>query len=166
MKNHLFTCAIAFFLTLLTCRIVYAHCEIPCGIYGDRTRIDLLYEDIATIEKSMAMINELAGKSGAQDTNQLVRWIENKGVHADKIQHVVTQYFMTQRVKNNEEGGDRYLRQLTSLHQMLVAAMKCKQTVDASHCAKLRELLDYFSAAYFSAEDLKHIREHHGKKKE
>ena len=31
-----------------------AHCEIPCGIYGDSVRIALLYEDIETIEKSLS----------------------------------------------------------------------------------------------------------------
>lgn len=28
----------------------YAHCEIPCGIYGDSLRISLMYEHIKTIE--------------------------------------------------------------------------------------------------------------------
>ena len=28
-----------------------AHCQIPCGIYGDKLRIDLMMEDAATIEK-------------------------------------------------------------------------------------------------------------------
>ena len=32
-----------------------AHCEIPCGIYGDSVRIALIYEHITTVEKSMKM---------------------------------------------------------------------------------------------------------------
>jgi nickel superoxide dismutase len=35
--------------------------------------------------------------------NQLVRWIMNKETHADEIQRIVTQYFMTQRIKVDAE---------------------------------------------------------------
>ena len=55
-----------------------AHCEIPCGIYGDSVRIALLYE---TIEKPMNQINELS-KSENPDYNQLVRWVMNKEEYA------------------------------------------------------------------------------------
>lgn len=143
--------------------LAWAHCEIPCGIYGDKTRIDLLYEDIQTIEKSMKEIQALSGKTDAQSQNQLVRWIENKDDHANKIQHTVTQYFMTQRCKPKDGAErERYIAQITALHGMLIAAMKCKQTVDVANCATLRSLVDDFCAAYFSKEDLQHIREHHG----
>ncbi|MDY6953871.1 MAG: superoxide dismutase [Ni], partial [Thermodesulfobacteriota bacterium] len=33
-----------------------AHCEIPCGIYDDQMRIDMIAEHITTIEKSMKQI--------------------------------------------------------------------------------------------------------------
>jgi hypothetical protein len=41
--------------------------------------------------------------------------------------------------------------------------MKAKQTTDVEHAQHLRQHVDQFAAAYFSAEDLKHIRSHHGK---
>ena len=47
-------------LLVLSANLAYSHCQIPCGIYGDYTRIDLLREHIATIEKSMNQINELS----------------------------------------------------------------------------------------------------------
>ena len=28
---------------------LFAHCEVPCGIYNDELRIAMLYEDITTI---------------------------------------------------------------------------------------------------------------------
>lgn len=151
-------------LVLAAAGAAFTHCEIPCGIYGDQTRITLLYEDVQTIEKSMQQINELAGKTDAQSVNQMVRWVTNKDEHATKVQDVVWQYFMTQRVKPKTEGNerDRYVKQVTILHEMLLVAMKTKQTVDPAHCEKLRSLIDDFSAAYFSEEDLKHVREHHG----
>ena len=52
----------------------YAHCEIPCGIYGDSVRIQLLYEHISTIEKSIQQINSLSAE-GEKNYNQLVRWV-------------------------------------------------------------------------------------------
>lgn len=150
-------------LLLAAAGVALAHCEIPCGIYGDRTRIDLLFEDITTVEKSMDQIQALAGKTDPLSLNQLNRWIANKDDHASKIQDLVTQYFMTQRCKPKAgEEEAKYLTQITSLHAMLIEAMKCKQTVDVAHCAELRALVHRFSAAYFSEEDLKHITEHHG----
>ena len=39
--------------------------------------------------------------------------------------------------------------------------MQAKQTVDATHVAKLRELIDQFKKQYFSAEDLEHLGHEH-----
>jgi len=122
-----------------------AHCEIPCGIYDDESRITLIREHIATIEKSMDQIMRLEKKETVNN-NQLVRWISNKEKHADEIQEIVTQYFMTQRIKINTENYDK---KLSILHQMLVASMKCKQTVDRGHVANLVKLTDEFQDLYF-----------------
>ena len=128
-----------------------AHCEIPCGIYDDDARITLLNEHIATIEKSMKQIEALSAEGGNQ--NQLTRWIMNKEDHANQLQEIVTQYFMTQRVKPLPADADaaakeKYVKQLTLLHEMLVYAMKSKQTTDTANTAKLRELVHSFSHAY------------------
>ncbi|MHC4473207.1 MAG: superoxide dismutase [Ni] [Planctomycetota bacterium] len=138
--------------------VALSHCEIPCGIYDDKARVVLLKEHITTVEKSMKKLSE------KESMNQLVRWISNKEDHAEKIQHIVTQYFMTQRVKVPAEGDAKaeakYLKQLTSLHKLLVTAMKMKQTTDPAHVKRARELVDEFAAAYFGPEDLKRLREH------
>jgi nickel superoxide dismutase len=129
---------------------LWPHCEIPCGIYGDDLRFSMIEEHAATIEKSMQQIAELAGKTDAQSANQLARWVANKEKHADEVQHVVAQYFLTQRIKVPEAGGApaAYTEKLVLLHQMLVAAMKCKQTVEVAHVEKLRQLLHEFKHAY------------------
>ena len=140
-----------------------SHCEIPCGIYGDAMRIHTLREDITTVEKSMKMIRTL-GAEERPDWNQLVRWVNNKDEHAGKIQHVVTQYFMTQRVKVSKDGDAaakaKYEKQLTLLHKLLVTAMKMKQTTDQAHVDAARKLVTEFAEAYFSPEDLKHLKDH------
>lgn len=129
-----------------------AHCEIPCGIYGDSVRVALLYEHIATIEKSMNMINELS-KADSPDYNKLVRWVMNKEEHAKKIQDIVSQYFLHQRVKvksaDDEMAYRKYVKQLTTLHEVLVFAMKSKQSTDLSIIDTLREKVHVFEHAYF-----------------
>jgi nickel superoxide dismutase len=128
-----------------------SHCELPCGIYGDGTRITMLEEDIATVEKSMAMITELS-KEGDKNYNQLVRWVNNKEKHADLIQECVSQYFMTQRIKPADESKPaehkKYLNELSLLHEMLIYAMKAKQTTDPVNVDKLRSLLQAFKTSY------------------
>ena len=124
---------------------VGAHCEIPCGIYDDQLRADLIAEHSTTIEKSMKKIVELS-KQNPVNYNQLVRWISNKEKHADEIQHLVTQYFMTQRIKPDAK---KYSEKLAVLHKMLIYAMKCKQSTDVAHVSTLRSLTKEFEILYF-----------------
>jgi nickel superoxide dismutase len=129
-----------------------AHCEIPCGIYGDSVRITLIYEHIETVEKSMNMINELSSQANP-DYNQLVRWVVNKEEHAKKIQDIVSQYFLHQRIKpvdpSDEEAYAKYQKQLEVLHHILVFAMKSKQSTDLNVIDTLREKVGNFESIYF-----------------
>ena len=121
------------------------HCEIPCGIYDDALRVKLIYEHVSTIEKSMKTIETLA-KQAPVNYNQLVRWITNKETHATEIQQIVSQYFLTQRIKPDTKD---YSKQLTVLHKIMVHAMKCKQTTDLEHVRIIRSLLKDFESIYF-----------------
>lgn len=142
-----FIFSLPLFLLFFSATPALSHCEIPCGIYDDHMRIHLLEEHITTMEKSMKKIVEL---KGAGNSNQRVRWIMNKEDHADKFQEIVSQYFLTQRIKADQE---QYLEKLQTLHQMLVYAMKCKQTTDLQHTAKLKELVQSFSGLYFAKDN-------------
>jgi len=134
-------CAVFFLATWAN-----AHCEIPCGIYDDSMRIELLREHATTMEKAMKKIKELDPRD-AQENNQLVRWITNKEEHAEKFQKIVNQYFLTQRIHLD---ASKYTKKITLLHHMLVYAMRCKQTVDLDHIKKLNSLIDAFEEVYFS----------------
>ncbi len=138
------------FILLLSIQNAAAHCEIPCGIYNDSLRISLLYEHITTIEKSMKQIMTLE-KSG-KTLHQSVRWITNKEEHAEKMQEIVAQYFMHQRIKPinvGDDGRSLYLRQLELLHRLSVLAMKSKQGVSPELITQMRETLHLFEHAYF-----------------
>jgi len=139
--------------------IAYSHCQIPCGIYNDPARFDLIAENITTIEKSMNQIIELS-KNDKPDMNQIVRWVQNKEQHADDTSHIITYYFMAQRLKPADKADadtyNNYLRKLTLLHKMLVSSMKAKQTTDLSNIKELRALLAEFRDAYFGKSTHEH----------
>lgn len=133
-----------FGIILFSSTTALAHCEIPCGIYDDEMRIKMIGEHVTTIEKSMTKIQEIE-KATPHDANQLVRWIMNKEDHANQLQQIVTQYFMTQRIKPKAE---KYQEKLVLLHKMLLASMKAKQTTDMQYIAELRQLLTDFENLY------------------
>ena len=145
MRGKWLTLIIAIAMVTLGAVRVGAHCEIPCGIYDDELRADLIAEHATTIEKSMKKIVELS-KQSPVNYNQLVRWVSNKEKHADEIQHLVTQYFMTQRIKPDAK---KYSEKLAVLHKMLIYAMKCKQSTDVAHVSTLRSLTKEFEILYF-----------------
>lgn len=138
-----------FFLTFQGSAV--SHCEIPCGIYGDDARFTDIAENLTTIEKSMNLIIQLSAEPG-KNANQLVRWVNNKEAHADRIREIVAQYFLAQRIKapadDDPAARTAYTGKLALLHQMIVSAMKCKQTTDVVHVKKSRELLQAFQALY------------------
>ncbi len=140
---------------LVASSTAHSHCQIPCGIYDDELRVELIEEHITTIEKSMVQIQSLS-KESTVNFNQIVRWVDNKEHHAQEIQDIVTAYFLAQRIKVPEartgEAWNSYIDRLAILHQIQVAAMKAKQTADPSQIATLRALVQSFRKAYFGEE--------------
>lgn len=107
----------------------------------------------------MKQIMELS-RAKDKNYNQIVRWVNNKEKHANHIQHIVYQYFMTQRVKlideKNTKEYKKYVTQITLLPEMLIHAMKTKQTTNLANVEKLKSLLASFRTNYFSWEGKKH----------
>lgn len=145
------------FLSLLLISFAFsksmlAHCEVPCGIYNDELRVELIKEHIQTIEKAM---NQIADFQSAETVNynQLVRWVNTKELHANLIQEIAEQYFLTQRVKFADsadgESYKKYITQLSTLHQLIVYAMKAKQSTDLLQVENMRKSLTAFEKAYF-----------------
>jgi len=100
-------------------------------------------------------MKQIAGlsKEDDPDMNQTVGWVQNKEKHAYEMSHIITHYFMAQRIKLPAEGylqaREEYLKKLTLSHQMLVYSMKAKQTTELATVEKLRSLLAEFHQAYF-----------------
>ena len=156
MKHHVLTA-----LTLLAAVAIAvpaaAHCQIPCGIYDDELRVQLIEEHITTIEKSMQQIVAL-GAAEPVDYNQLVRWVNNKEHHAQEIQDIVTAYFMAQRIKpsvnhQDEKAMNEYMHKLAILHSIQIHAMKAKQSTGLEEVEILRTMTAAFRKAYFGEEN-------------
>jgi nickel superoxide dismutase len=146
---------------LLLQGLLLAHCQMPCGIYNDAARIIQIQEDFSTIQKAMTKIKELSQQQDATSMNQLTRWIMTKEDHASKIQKVVSDYFLTQRIKAKNEGSefDTYVKQTTTLHQILVSAMKCKQTVELGQVDEGLHQIKTFIDLYFDTHGKDHIKQ-------
>ena len=129
--------------------VAYAHCEIPCGIYGDDLKFKELSQHVDTIEKSVREILTLE-KAEKPDMNQMIRWVNNKDMHADKIKSEAATYFLSQRVPlpEGKDGRENYDRQLELLHRITVYAMKTKQTTDLEVVGQLRGSLDAYRELY------------------
>ncbi len=145
MKRLLILVSVATLVAQLCPRIVSAHCEVPCGIYDDQLRFEQMLEDTETIHKAMDQINSMAGKHDALDLNQMIRWVSTKEQHATHTQHIVAQYFMTQRIKPADQ---QYVDRLKSAHAVMQAAMKCKQTTDPANAEALKKAIMHFHKVY------------------
>ena len=136
---------LALIVTLLSTNWLSAHCQVPCGVYGDSARFTQMLEDQTTIAKAIAQINDLAGKKDGKSANQLSRWVSTKEDHANKIQKIIAEYFLTQRIKSTSE---KYEDLLKGAHSVMVAAMKCKQGTDPESADALKSSIESFQDIY------------------
>jgi nickel superoxide dismutase len=147
------TAALATILIVATAAGAWSHCQMPCGIYDDSARYDMLTENINTIEKAMDQITTLSAQEPV-NYNQIVRWVNTKENHASELQEIVSDYFLDQRIKpaapEDEAAYQTYIKHLTLFHTMLIEAMKCKQTTDMTHIGRLRDALEASRKLYFS----------------
>ena len=151
LKSKLILCGVLA-STVVLVSLAWSHCQIPCGIYNDQMRFDMISEHIATVEKSIKQITELSAEP-KPNMNQIVRWVNNKDEHADEIAEIVSYYFMAQRIalpdKTDPKAGAPYVQKLTLLHEMLVYSMKAKQSADNANVEKLKSLLAAFDEVYY-----------------
>ena len=136
---------LAIIISILSSNWLSAHCQVPCGVYGDSARFTQMLEDQTTIAKAITQINDLAGKKDGKSANQLARWVSTKEDHANKIQKIIAEYFLTQRIKSS---SDNYADLLKSAHGVMVSAMKCKQGTDPKSADALKTAIENFQFVY------------------
>ena len=146
MKKLIYVSTSILLAMIISTPMAGAHCQIPCGIYDDQLRAQLIAEHATTIEKSMKQIMELSKAApGPANYNQLVRWIMNKEKHAQNIIDTISDYFLTQRVKPNQ---DNYTERLVKHHAVIVAAMNTKQHADEKYVDQLERSIGALKPYY------------------
>merc|ERR1712045_446026 len=105
----------------------------------------------------MAQINELSAKIDALAINLMTRWVNTKEEHAGKIISLIGEYCLCQRVKPVgdpkspfKEEKD-YIAALQAHHAVMLAAVKCKQTVDPANAEALDTACAEMSKMYLPA---------------
>lgn len=137
-----------------------AHCQVPCGIYGDQRRFEEMLEDTETIAKAIAQIGELSDTHDATGHNQLARWVATKESHATNVQTIIAQYFLAQRIKSD---NPKYVEQLKAAHAVIVTAMKTKQAADPATAGALEKAVKDLYRAYTGKEPVAaHTHPAHG----
>lgn len=104
-----------------------------------------MLEDSATILKASRLIVQLSGKTDAQSQNQLIRWVMYKEKHAQNVISIISDYFLTQRVK---AGQKDYVERLKKHHAVIVAAMKAKQNADEKVVLALQKCIEDLAPYY------------------
>ena len=141
------------FILFILSQHAHSHCQIPCGIYDDHARYKSMLEDASTVEKATNQIitlsNDIDSKqkstSIAQNYNQIIRWVNNKEIHAEKIISTISNYFLTQRVKPKQKD---YLDRLSKHHAVILAAMKAKQNASIKETKALKVAIQNLAVYY------------------
>lgn len=131
------------------------HCQVPCGIFDDPKLVQEMKEACATVRKALEQMNELhAKKDDLQAFNQMTRWVMTKEDHCKKIITTISEYCLCQRVKpvgapkspfKNEKD---FLDALVSHHNVMVAAMKAKQTCNLAAADALEHAVGDWAKMY------------------
>ena len=79
-------------------------------------------------------INELSDQADIQSSQQFIRWVNNKEAHAEAIIQMISNYFLTQRIKPSQED---YNQRLMDHHSVIIQAMKVKQSSSMDAAALL-----------------------------
>ena len=133
---------------------LFAHCQIPCGIYDDENVLSDLKLHVKTIHKSIDSIRALELSNDSNDKQQFVRWVENKENHASEIQHIMSDYFLSQRIKPSDllkkSKRSDYESLISLAHEIIFYSMKTKQSLDLVHLTTLDTLVNEFSNLYLT----------------
>lgn len=121
---------------LLSTKIAYAHCDVPCGIYDPKPA----QIAAATVLKMVQLIEEFPAKNPTiNDRNKLIRCVLTKEEHAKKCKEEIlilwTDYFKPV-----------HLQMFPNLHEMFWNAAKLcsinKQEVSIEHAEELIKAID------------------------
>jgi nickel superoxide dismutase len=123
---------------------VYAHCDVPCGIY-DPHAAELAAR---TVARMVELIGQLpAGSTAVADQQKFVRCVTVKEQHAEIVKHEISviwsDYFKPEHLERYPDLHDR-------VWKILKLAGKNKQNVDAAAAAELEAAVKEFADIFWS----------------
>lgn len=133
---------INFFIKLLPAKPIYAHCDIPCGIY------DPYIAQMAahTVLRMTKLITEAKG-----DTHKISRLTKVKEEHAEIVKHEVIviwgDYFKEENSKEVPNLADK-------VWKILKLASKTKQNVDDQAAQELLVAVQEFAEIFWKSKEL------------
>ena len=124
--------------------IVFAHCDIPCGIY-DPKAAEVAAE---TVEKMMALIADLGEINSKEAMNSFVRYVDVKEKHAEIVKHEI-------RIIWGDYFKPPHLEQYPDLHDktwnILKTASACRVGTNIDDAKKLREQVADFANIFWES---------------
>lgn len=115
-------------------KTVYAHCDIPCGIY----ETDTMMHSAETCRRMIQKIEELGELDTMEKHNSFVRSVMNKEKHAHKVKQEIyilwSDYFKPEHVETYPDLHER-------LWQTAKQASTVKQTISMDEAEKLNEMV-------------------------
>ena len=126
---------------VLPARNIYAHCDIPCGIYDPRDAI----QAAQTVIRMTELIEDMGTPSSVADHNSFARYVQVKEEHAkkakDDILVIWTDYFKPEHLSANPD-----------LHTQVWEACKLgshvKQHVDMAAAQQFKAALEQIGEAF------------------
>ena len=123
---------------------VYAHCDVPCGIY-DPHQAELAAR---TVARMVELIGQLPKENLSEaDRAKFVRCIQIKEQHAEIVKHEIqviwSDYFKPEHVERYPDLHDRTWK-------ILKLASKNKQNIDAAAAAELEAAVKEFADIFWS----------------
>tara|TARA_Y100001968_G_C19238388_1_gene658118 strand:- start:84 stop:542 length:459 start_codon:yes stop_codon:yes gene_type:complete len=127
---------------------IKAHCDIPCAIYDT---MPAQYQALSVI-RFLDLINEISDSLDDQENlAKFVRLVEQKEVHAMNAKNEITtiwgDYFKEPQISKYPE-----IHEIT--HSIMIAASKCKQSLDRQNGIDLLNNINKFSEIFWATKDM------------
>lgn len=123
-------------------RVVYAHCDIPCGIYDPRGA----QEAALTVIRMMDLIAE------SKSNHDTVRYVHTKEEHAERCKHEI-------RIIWGDYFKDEHLKEFPELHELVHQIMqygsKARQGADRKIGQELLEKVNQFAEIFWKTKGVK-----------
>ncbi len=134
-------------------RTVYAHCDIPCGIYDPRSAQIAAQTVVALTQKMMALTppGADADQHDRQSyENTIARMAMVRDEHAEKVKHEVT-------ILWGDFFKPPHVQQFPNLHETVWMTLKqssqARQTMDLEAAQKLQQMVDQIAGWFYEAKN-------------